>query len=116
MRGCKVAWFSTGPTVELRLPANYRTIALIASSDNSRYAYVGWIPTANGRLSFRHIGETRHPTPSKYANVATTRDRIVLAYQRRNLSDSVFRTITDRVSSRSGDFWFAVSARSTAAP
>lgn len=89
---------------------------MIASSDNSRYAYVGWIPTANGRLSFRHIGETRHPTPSKYANVATTRDRIVLAYQRRNLSDSVFRTITDRVSSRSGDFWFAVSARSTAAP
>lgn len=80
------------------------------------HSYVGWIPTANGRLSFRHIGETRHPTPSKYANVATNTDRIIVAYQRRNLSDSVFRTITDRVSSRNGDFWFALSARSTAAP
>jgi hypothetical protein len=58
--------------------------------------HVGWIPTANGRLSFRHIGEAKHPTPSKYANVATKSDRIIVAYQRRNLSDSVFRTITDR--------------------
>lgn len=78
--------------------------------------YAGWIPTANGRLSFRHIGETRHPTPSKYANVATAVDRYILVYQRRDLSDSAFRTITDRVCRRSGDFWFALVAKSAAAP
>lgn len=90
---------------------------MTASSDNPlTYSYVGWIPTANGRLSFRHIGEARQPTPSKYANVATSTERIIVAYQRRNLSDSVFRSVTDWVCRRSGDFWFAVSARSTAAP
>jgi hypothetical protein len=95
---------------------------LTASSDpevndsTSVDQYAGWIPTANGRLSFRHLGETRHPTPSKYANVATAVDRYILVYQRRDLSDSVFRTITDRVCRRSGDFWFALVAKSAAAP
>lgn len=87
-----------------------------ANDSSAVNQYAGWIPTANGRLSFRHIGETRHPTPSKYANVATAKDRYILAYQRRDLSDSVFRTITDRVCRRSGDFWFALVANSAAAP
>jgi hypothetical protein len=39
-----------------------------------------------------------------------------LAFQRRNLSDSAFRNITDYLCGVSGNFWFAIAATSTAAP
>jgi hypothetical protein len=95
---------------------------LTACSDSSHslsdFPYAGWIPTANGRLSFRHIGETRNPSRSIYANVATgaSSRRYILGYQRRNLSDSTFRPIVDFLCGLSGDFWFVIAAQSTASP
>lgn len=105
--------------VELKSRADYPTTRSTAHSDKQRlpiYPYAGWIPTANGRLSFRHIGESRDPTPTKFANVTSGPSRIILCYQKRNLSDSVFRPVVDFVSGTRGVFWFALSAASTAAP
>lgn len=81
-----------------------------------QYPYAGWIPTANGRLSFRHIGEARHPTEAIYANVATDRSRLILAYQRRPLSDVLFQTIIHYLCDISGDFWFVIAAKSDEEP
>jgi len=87
-----------------------------SAPDIISFPYAGWVPTANGRLSFRHIGETRHPSPAIYANIASDARRYILAFQRRNLSDSAFRSITDYICGVSGDFWFAIAATSTEAP
>jgi hypothetical protein len=80
------------------------------------YPYAGWIPTANGHLSFRHIGETRHPTLSVYANVTTKQRRLVLGFQRRPLSDALFKWFSHRHFGLSGDFWFVISATSEGPP
>ena len=80
------------------------------------YPYAGWIPTANGRLSFRHIGETTHPSECIYANVATDDRRFILAYQYRQLSDVLFRSVIEYLCNISGDFWFSIAARSIGAP
>lgn len=90
----------------------------MSSADDSTdaFPYVGWIPTVNARLSFRHIGEAIHPTRSVYANVITPAERYVLAYQRRNLSDALFQPITHFLWGISGSFWFVLSAASNSAP
>ncbi len=74
--------------------------------------YVGWIPTVNGRLSFRHIGDTRHPTESIVANLDTDGARLIVAYQRRPLSDILFPSIIHWYRDISGEFWFALTAKS----
>jgi hypothetical protein len=48
--------------------------------------------------------------------VASAVRRYVVAFQRRNLSDSAFRAITDFLYGVNGDFWFALTATSTGAP
>lgn len=80
------------------------------------FPYAGWVPTANGHLSFRHIGEARHPTEAIYANVATQNGRLILAYQRRSLSDALFQPIVHYFCNIEGSFWFALAARSTGVP
>lgn len=80
------------------------------------YPYAGWVPTANGHLSFRHIGETRHPTESVYANVTADRRRLVLGYQRRPLSDVLFQTLIHYLCGINGEFWFVVAATSEGIP
>ncbi|WP_141713396.1 hypothetical protein [Bradyrhizobium elkanii] len=87
-----------------------------SSAEKANYPYVGWIPTVNGRLSFRHIGDTRHPSESICANLDLTGGRIIVAYQRRPLSDILFPRLIHRVRNISGDFWFALTARSNASP
>jgi hypothetical protein len=85
------------------------------SSGNSpppEYSYAGWVPTVAGRLSFRHIGESDHPTESVYANVAAANARFIVAYQRRNLSDSLFKGVMDLLSRNTGQFWFVMTATS----
>jgi len=74
------------------------------------YPFAGWLPTADGRLSFRQIGETQHPTVSTYANTTTKRRRLILCYQRRQLSDALFRGVLHFLLGVSGTFWFVLSA------
>ena len=78
-------------------------------------SYVGWIPTVNGRLSFRHIGDSRHPTESICANLDLSNGRLIIAYQRRPLSDVLFPRIIHPYRGLSGDFWFVIAARTKAA-
>ncbi|MEQ8266145.1 MAG: hypothetical protein RH982_03040 [Parvibaculum sp.] len=84
-------------------------------SDINAFPYAGWLPTANGRLSFRHIGEAEHPSPSIYANVATERDRIILVYQERDFGDVLFPSIL-HFFGINGRFWFAIAAKSNDIP
>ncbi|WP_126401346.1 hypothetical protein [Blastochloris tepida] len=72
--------------------------------------YIGWIPTVNGRLSFRHIGEARHPAESYYANVSTKDFRFILSCQKRLLSDLLFKDIVHYLCGISGEFWFVFAA------
>ncbi len=85
-------------------------------TEQTQFEYAGWVPTVAGRLSFRHIGESEHPTQSIYANVTTGSARLILGYQRRPLSDSLFQAVTDAITRSSGDFWFALQAASTEQP
>ncbi len=55
--------------------------------------YKGWVPTVNGRLSFRVIGETNHPTDATYGNEVIGRHRFVIAIQQRPTSDALFAPI-----------------------
>jgi hypothetical protein len=81
-----------------------------------QFPYAGWVPTANGRLSFRQIGESKHPTESIYANITTGKGRMVLAYQHRPLSDVLFQSIIHYLCNISGRFWFVLAARSDEEP
>jgi hypothetical protein len=80
------------------------------------YPYAGWIPTANGHLSFRHIGESQHPTESVYTNLTVNRRRLILGFQRRPLSDVLFKTVLHYIYKINGDFWFAIAASSEGVP
>lgn len=86
-----------------------------SAPNKSQFPYAGWVPTANGRLSFRHIGETAHPTQSVYANVATSTVRLLLAYQARPFSDVLFSPIQE-LFGITGRFWFAITAESNSVP
>lgn len=89
----------------------------IIEPSRTDFPFAGWIPTVTGRLSFRHVGEGLLPTEAKYANVATDVQRMVLAYQKRPLSDAKFQYITHNlVTQRYGAFWFAVHATSVDPP
>jgi hypothetical protein len=87
-----------------------------AESTRTSFPYAGWVPTANGRLSFRHIGESRNPTEAFYANVATKKHRVVLAFQRRNLSDVLFQSIIHYFCNIEDRFYFSVAATSEGDP
>jgi hypothetical protein len=88
-----------------------------AEPARSRFPYAGWIPTVAGRLSFRHIGESRHPERSVYANLALSDRRIILAYQKRPLSDVVLaKSIIHFILALSGNFWFVLEASSKEPP
>lgn len=91
------------------------TASTVSSAEPSlkRFPYAGWIPSANGRLSFRHIGESRNPSEAIYANVATNARRIILGYQRRDLSDLLFQTIIHYLCNIEDRFWFAIAATSS---
>lgn len=83
---------------------------------HTKFPYAGWVPTVNGRLSFRHIGESRNPTESRYANVTTDDTRLVLAYQHRPLSDALFKWIVHPLRRLDGSFYFALTAISDESP
>lgn len=77
------------------------------------WPYSGWIPTAVGRLSFRHIGDTEFPVRAEYANRVDASDfRYIVVRQYRALSDALFPSLTDTFSKRSGKFVFVLAARS----
>ncbi|MGX1198073.1 hypothetical protein [Parvibaculum sp. MBR-TMA-1.3b-4.2] len=84
-------------------------------TDISAFPYAGWLPTANGRLSFRHVGEAKHPSVSIYANVVTDDKRIILGYQERDFGDVLFPSLLKLVGI-SGRFWFALTATSNDLP
>jgi hypothetical protein len=94
--------------VESEAPDNSQTTGRPVS-----WPYSGWVPTANGRLSFRHIGDTDYPERTSYANRVDPHDiRYILVRQRRDLSDAMLPQITDALTRRSGSFDFILSARS----
>ncbi len=88
----------------------------IVEIDIKKFPYAGWLPTVSGSLSFRHIGEAEHPTPSIYANVTATGSRLILAYQRRPVSDVLFGPILHYFLDISGSFWFVVQAKGSGLP
>ena len=45
--------------------------------------YKGWIPTVGCRLSFRIIGNSQYPTPAITSNVADSKCRHIITFQRR---------------------------------
>ncbi|PBB81514.1 hypothetical protein CK218_07560 [Mesorhizobium sp. WSM3879] len=74
-------------------------------------SFKGWVPTVNGRLSYKIIGESRHPTIADYANVATPEYQFVLAIQSRNTTDVLFHWLLAKFFQVSGDFTFVFCAR-----
>ncbi|MQU91739.1 hypothetical protein [Sinorhizobium meliloti] len=74
--------------------------------------YKGWVPTVNGRLSFKIIGETRYPTEPEYVNSADGSHLYVAALQSRQLSDVLFEPVAGRLLGYSGRFEFILCARS----
>jgi len=74
--------------------------------------FKGWLPTVSGRLSFSVFGYADHPSKVVSANVADGKTRIIICYQKRNLSDSLFGEYFARAFfGLSGKFWFALLAR-----
>jgi len=72
------------------------------------------VPTVNGRLSYRHIGECSHPANTKYANVSPSDNtRYILAFQIRPLSDLLFKSLTEAFSRLTGDMPFLLCAKTT---
>jgi len=84
--------------------------------DFTEFPYVGWVPTVNSRLSFRHVGESRNPSESRYANVTTDDVRLVLAYQHRPLSDALFKWIVHPLRRLDGSFFLVLTAESEGIP
>lgn len=74
-------------------------------------SFKGWVPTVNGRLSFKIIGETRHPTEAHYANASTKTHQYVLACQDRNLSDVLFDRLLSKLFRVDGHFDFVFCSR-----
>lgn len=74
-------------------------------------SFKGWVPTVNGRLSFKIIGETRHPTEAHYANASTKTHQYVLACQDRNLSDVLFDRLLSKLLRVDGHFDFVFCSR-----
>lgn len=89
---------------------------LPAPPDAAEFPYAGWVPTVNGRLSFRHVGESRNPTESRYANVTTDTTRLILAFQHRPLSDVFFQRLLHPLLHLEGNFYFAAAAQSSGIP
>lgn len=84
-----------------------------ADAQSQHYEFVGWVPTANGRLSFRHVGEARHPSVCHYSNVgAPSSVRFIVAHQRRDLNDFLFAGLIKRFVRKSGVFHFLLVCRS----
>jgi hypothetical protein len=84
--------------------------------DFKEYPYAGWVPSVNGRLSFRHVGEARHPSQAIYANVTTPTKRYIIAFQERRLSDQLFQFITHILYGTEDRFYFVVCAETTEPP
>lgn len=53
--------------------------------------YIGWIPNVAGRLSFSHIGQTRHPSRCRTLNEDDGGQRLIICKQHRVLSDALIR-------------------------
>lgn len=66
--------------------------------------YKGWVPTVNGRLSFKLIGETRYPREPEYVNSWDGAHQYVAAVQLRQLSDVLFEPILGPLLGYSGEF------------
>lgn len=78
--------------------------------------YRGWVPTVNGRLSFKLIGDTRYPREPDYVNSYDGAHQYVAALQSRQLSDVLFEPVLGRILGYSGEFDCILCARSRRAP
>lgn len=74
-------------------------------------SYRTWIPTVNGRLSFKIIGDSTYPSAVEYANISKDGETYILAIQNRQTSDVLFYRFLARLLNVSGDFTFYVCAR-----
>ena len=86
------------------------------SEQTTSIAYVGWIPTVSGRLSFSEFGNADYPTPCIRSVCTDGANRVILNYQKRNLSDTtipivsqfpILKNFFDKIILRKdGSLWF----------
>lgn len=76
--------------------------------------FIGWVPTAGGRLSFSVIGNSDFPSRAITRNCANDTDRFVITFQRRRFVDSAaplfLKRFIQKYFSQDGDFWFVFIA------
>jgi hypothetical protein len=89
---------------------------VFTAPDKATHPYAGWIPTANGRLSFRHVGDSRNPQEARRANLALNSRRLIVAQQNRPLSDALFSYVVHWIVGLEGSFWFVLAAESIGTP
>lgn len=70
------------------------------------------MPTVNGRLSFKLIGDTRYPREPEYVNSYDGAHQYVAALQSRQLSDVLFEPVVGPLLGYSGEFDCILCARS----
>lgn len=85
-----------------------------------RVNYIGWIPTVSGRLSFSEFGNSDYPTPCIRSVCTDGTQRVILAYQKRNLSDTTIPVLSrfepikkfiDKIFlNKDGTLWFCSTA------
>lgn len=73
--------------------------------------YHAWIPNIVGRLSFRLIGDTSHPTQCLYSNTAVGNKRYIIAYQKRQTADHIFPSVLSNFLGINEYFWFVFIGR-----
>ncbi|WP_208984721.1 hypothetical protein [Stappia sp. TSB10GB4] len=83
-------------------------------------SYIGWIPTVSGRLAFSEFGISDNPTQSITSSFVTIKERHIITYQKRYLSDVIIpifsysREVHDflglLIFNRTGKLWFTCSA------
>jgi len=76
-----------------------------------RTSYKAWVPTVNGRLSFRFIGETTYPSRPQYSNLRIGEHQYIVVSQNRNSSDVLFRRILSKIFGIDGSFEYLLVAR-----
>jgi hypothetical protein len=74
------------------------------------HIFKGWVPNLDGSISFSRFGDAAWPSSAQSSKVAGRDVRYIIAYQKRNRSDAVFRL--NFLSRKKGKFFFVCVAKS----
>lgn len=76
--------------------------------------FVGWVPTAGGRLSFSVVGNSSFPSRAVTKNIANEKSRYIITFQKRKFVDSaapfILKALAQKYFNQSGLFWFVFLA------